>query len=171
MSCDIWMSLSGTLKLGSERRFWLEMLNCRFDLLLVSLLKKRPQKTKLFSSNFLIIWSNDPFTKNIPFLFNISQLLIHLAYVLESLYFLIFCDKATKKSDLVKKKNDVVLQLPKKNNDEKKMSNTSKPRCLFDSLICSKFSENGAIMGKSLVQKRGKPNQDRTLANMKKISE
>ena len=58
-----------------------------------------------------------------------------------------------KKSDLVKKENDVVLQLPKKNNDEKKMSNTSKPRCLFDSLICSKFSENGAIMGKSLVQK------------------
>ena len=114
MSCDIWMSLSCTLKLGSERRFWLEMLNCRFDLLLVSLLKKRPQKTKLFSSNFLIIWSNDPFTKNIPFLFNISQLLIYLAYVLESLYFLIFCDKATKKSDLVKKKNDVVLQLPKK---------------------------------------------------------
>ena len=54
---------------------------------------------------------------------------------------------------------------------KKKMSNTSKPRCLFDSLICSKFSENGAIMGKSLVQKRGKPNQDRTLANMKKISE
>ena len=53
----------------------------------------------------------------------------------------------------------------------KKMSNTSKPRCLFDSLICSKFSENGAIMGKLLVQKRGKPNQDRTLANMKKISE
>ena len=66
---------------------------------------------------------------------------------------MIFCDKATKKSDLVKKKNDVVLQLPKKNNDEKKMSNTSKPRCLFDSLICSKFSENDAIMGKSLVQK------------------
>ena len=97
------------------------MLNCRFDLLLVSLLKKRPQKTKLFSSNFLIILSNDPFTKNIPFLFNISQLLIYLAYVLESLYFLIFCDKATKKkSDLVKKKNDVVLQLPKKNNNEKK---------------------------------------------------
>ena len=153
MSCDIWMSLSCTLKLGSERRFWLEMLNCRFDLLLVSLLKKRPQKTKLFSSNFLIIWSNDPFTKNIPFLFNISQLLIYLAYVLESLYFLIFCDKATKKSDLVKKKNDVVLQLPNKNNDEKKMSNTSKPRCLFDSLICSKFTENGATMGKSLVQK------------------
>ena len=58
-----------------------------------------------------------------------------------------------------------------KNNDEKKMSNTSKPRCLFDSLICSKFSENDAIMGKSLVQKRGKPNQDRTLANVKKISE
>ena len=60
--------------------------------------------------------------------------------------------QANKKSELVKKKNDVVLQLPQ-NNDEKKMSNTSKPRCLFDSLICSKFSENGAIMGKLLVQK------------------
>ena len=120
MSCDIWMSLSCTLKLGSERRFWLEMLNCRFHLLLVSLLKKRPQKTKLFSSNFLIIWSNDPFTKNIPFLFNISQLLIYLAYVLESLYFLIFCDKATKKIRFSEEEKWCGIAAPKKKQRWKK---------------------------------------------------